>query len=54
MKKTLSKKLTLTRESILRLGQCVGGATKLCNTTDDCTWSCQLTCFCTTGNSNCC
>jgi len=46
VKKTLFKKLTLTKESILRLGECVGGATTPCNTTADCTWSCQLSCFC--------
>lgn len=54
MKKTSFKKLTLTKESILRLGECVGGATTPCNTTADCTWSCQLSCFCNTGTSNCC
>ena len=52
--KKMIKKLTLTKESILRLNQCVGGATTPCNTTADCTDSCHLSCFCNTGHTNCC
>jgi natural product precursor len=45
MKKRNPKKLTLNRESIIRLDpsnlrDVVGGVTRLCTNTDDCTDSC--------------
>ena len=53
MKKRTTKKLTLKKESILRLAtpklrEVVGGVTNLCTNTDDCTDSCQLSCGCFT------
>lgn len=53
MKKRTVKKLALNKESILRLnpsemGEIVGGATNLCTNTNDCTDSCQQSCFCAT------
>lgn len=51
MKKKTIKKLTLNKESILRLDlsalhDVVGGVTNKCTNTDDCTDSCQLSCGC--------
>lgn len=55
MKKTTIKKLTLNRESIIRLDssslrEVVGGASRLCTNTDTCTDSCGActgtTCLC--------
>ena len=51
MKKMTIKKLTLNKESILRLDpselrEVVGGVTNLCTNSDDCTDSCQRTCGC--------
>ena len=59
MMKKKASKLTLNRESLIRLNATDlsavgGGATQKCNGTADCTWSCMLSCFCTTGNTNCC
>jgi hypothetical protein len=53
MKKTTMKKLTLNKESIRRLDpswlrEVVGGVSRLCTNTDDCTDSCQLSCGCFT------
>ena len=53
MKKTTIKKLTLNKESILRLDssslrEVVGGVTNLCTNSDDCTDSCQRSCGCFT------
>jgi len=55
MKKRAIKKLVLNKESILRLdssklGEVIGGATRLCTNTDFCTDSCGActgnTCLC--------
>jgi len=53
VKKKTIKKLTLNKESILRLDpsalrDIVGGITKLCTNTAECTESCQLSCACAT------
>jgi len=60
MNKKKASKLTLNRESLIRLnasdlGAVGGGATKPCTGTADCTDSCMLSCFCTnTGTTNIC
>jgi natural product precursor len=51
-KKTI-KKLTLNKESIRRLDpsnlrEVVGGVSKMCTNTAECTESCQLSCACAT------
>jgi natural product precursor len=51
VKKRTIKKLTLSRESIIRLDpselrEIAGGVTNLCTNSDDCTDSCQQTCAC--------
>ena len=53
MKRTTIKKLTLNKESILRLDtsklrEVVGGVSRLCTNTDDCTDSCMASCGCFT------
>jgi hypothetical protein len=53
VRKTMIKRLTLNKESILRLDpsslrEVVGGVSRLCTNTDDCTDSCQLSCACST------
>ena len=52
MKKTI-KKLALNKESILRLDpselrEVVGGVSRLCTNTGECTESCQQSCGCFT------
>ena len=54
MKKKAFKKLTLNRESIVRLGppaleEVVGGVSAKCTNTADCTDSCMITCGVCTG-----
>jgi hypothetical protein len=49
VKRTTTKKLTLSKESILRLDtsklrEVVGGISRLCTNTADCTDSCMQTC----------
>ena len=51
MKKKTLKKLTLNKESILRLNpselrEAVGGVSRLCTGSADCTDSCQQSCGC--------
>lgn len=53
MKKKTNKKLTLHKESILRLNpskmrEVVGGVSLKCTNTAECTESCQYTCGCFT------
>ena len=59
MKKATLKKLTLNKESILRLDpswlrEVAGGVTNLCTNTADCTDSCQRTCGACPGATSIC